>query len=162
MKRLRRDIQGYILIEATVAMVVLSVGAMMVHGTMRQSIMTLGQSDDFTQARFLLGSLMSEIELQPELLEGKKTGVFARNDGRFNYEYTIRKIEIPLPKAPAKVKDPRTNENKKIEFNPQDMYLLHVRSVVKWSRGGRQFEESLETLLDGRLLYVPPEDQDRR
>jgi type II secretory pathway pseudopilin PulG len=162
MNRRIENQQGYILIEATVAMVVLSIGALMVHGTMRQSTQTLGQSEDFTQAQLLLSSLMNEIELQPELVEGKKSGWFEEREGRFQYEYTIRKVSIPLPKVPKPVVDPNSiNQPRKITFNARDKYLLHVRTVITWTRAGREFEESLETLLNGRQLYVPPAEEPR-
>jgi type II secretory pathway pseudopilin PulG len=161
MSRSIKNQKGYILIEATVAMVVLSLGAIMVHGTMRQSTQTLGQSEDFTQARFLISSLMNEIQLQPELVEGKKIGQFQENEGRFRYEYIVRKVPIPLPNEPAPEIDPNSRDPRKVKFNPRDKYLLHVRTVIKWRRAGREFEESLETLLDGDRLYVPPGDREQ-
>ncbi len=88
---------GYILIEAVVALVLLSVGAYAVHGTLRQAILTRGQAQDYTQVRFALQQVVSELELQPMLNEEERSGRFPGELERFAWRYTISRVALPLP-----------------------------------------------------------------
>lgn len=146
--------EGYILLESVVAMVVLSLGIYAVHGTIRQAIITRGQSEDYTRVQFLLEQVMAQAALQPRLTEGRDGGFFEQSDRRFVWQYTIRKVDVPKPKfgnAQAFGLD-----------DPSDVvlpapYLAHVHATITWKRAGREFSESMETLYNPNKLWLPPE-----
>ena len=144
---------GYILVEAVVALVLLSVGAYAVHGTLRQAILTRGQAQDYTQVRFALQQVVSDIELQPMLQEEERSGRFAGELERFAWRYTISRVELPLPLEALALPPPQR------EFAyPKGLdFLTRVHVTIDWERGGQPFSESFETLLSPGKLFQPPE-----
>ncbi|PCJ62454.1 MAG: hypothetical protein COA73_06390 [Candidatus Hydrogenedentota bacterium] len=147
--------RGYILIEATVAMVILSMGAVTVHSVLRQGVLTRGQAQDYTSAQFVMDELIAKIELLPALETGTKEGVFDEYGGRFSYRYTIRKVNVPFPKP---IPHP-TQKNRIVGIPESKSFLVHVHADVFWSRGGVPFQASRETLYGPGRYFQPVEDE---
>ena len=149
----RASVGGYIMIETVVALVLLSVGAYAVHGTLRQAILTRGQAEDYTQVRFALQQLVSDLELQPILKEEERSGRFPGDLERFAWRYTISRVALPLPPEVLALPPPQR------EFAyPKGLdFLTRVHVTIDWTRGGQPFSESFETLLAPSRLFQPPE-----
>ena len=96
-RRRRGNADGYILVEAVVALVLLSVGAYAIHGTLRQAVLTRGQAEDYTQALFLLGQVIAGVQIQPRIKEDTNKGIFPEPHGRFRWETSIERIYLPIP-----------------------------------------------------------------
>ncbi len=152
---LRRAAAGYILVETAVALVVLSAGAFAIHRTIQEAIRTRGQAQDFTRARFLLDSVANRLLLQPLLTEDSKAGQFDGPDARFAWQWTVRRVDPPLPATPLKP-PPQGETSRPLEIPRESAYLAHVLVSVSWQRGGIPFTESYETLLPPERLWQPP------
>jgi len=150
----RRDLSGYILLEAIVSMAILSAGMIAVHGGMQQTLSMRGQARDYTQARFLIENLIAELDLQPQHVAGSKSGRFAGEFARFSYQWEISRTNLPTPPTPANTKP---EDIKKLTY----AYIAHVRVTLNWKRNSIQFSESAETLLTPNRLFVPPEKLER-
>lgn len=165
------------MIETTVAILVLGISAVTVHGVVRQAILTRGQAQDYTQVRYLLEDFMARTKLQPILIEESSGGLFDDGSGRFSYTYTIRSVTISVKSndvqpegdpasglAPGSVQGRAPDELRYDEFGHpiQDPEresgpkLAHLEVTAFWSRGGMEFNETIETLLPLSKLYVPP------
>lgn len=152
---MRARAAGYILIETAVAVLLLSVGAFAVHRTIQEAIRTRGQAQDFTRARFLLDQRMAELMAQPVLTERRAQGRFAGQDDRFSWSSDIRRVNVPVPKAPLRPR-PDAPPAPPFEFPGNRDYLARVQVTVSWERGGMDFSESYETLLPPQRLWQPP------
>lgn len=152
---MRTRAAGYILIETAVALVLLSIGAFAVHRTIQEAIRTRGQAQDFTRARFLLDQRMAEVLAQPVLVEKSAQGRFTGMDNRFAWTSDIRRVNVPVPKAPMR---PRQDGKPvpKLEFPLDRDYLTSVQVTVSWERSGMNFTEAYETLLPPQRLWQPP------
>lgn len=150
----RRSTRGYILIETTVAVVVLGISAITIQGVIRQAIQTRGQVQDFTHVRFLMEDYMARLELQPYVFAGTGEGVFDEGDGRFRYTYTIRAVNVPVPELPAPP-GLRAEDIARFTYDAGASRLVHVALTVRWRRGQMDFEETIETLLRQAKLYTP-------
>ena len=151
--------RGYILIETTVAMVVLGISAITIHSVIRQSIQTRGQVQDFTHVRFLMEDYLARIELQPYVFEGEVSGVFDEGDGRFSYRHEIREVEVPVPPTPQPRNVP-AEEVKPFKHLKTAECMIHLSLTVRWSRGGMDFVETMETLLPQKKLWDPKKDEE--
>jgi hypothetical protein len=139
---------GYIMVEAVMAIALLSVGTVAIQGALRQAIITRGQAKDYTQVKFLLEQLISELEIQPLLKEGEKQGTFPGDSSRFSWKTRVRKINLPDPTPPSDL-DPSLANSTKLQIK----YLTYISATVYWQRAGRKFQESFETLwLADKLL----------
>ena len=152
----RHSVYGFILIETAVALVVLSAGAFVVHGTIQQALQTRGQAQDFTRARFLFEGLVSRLELQPELTVHSREGQFDGEHSRFSWSYRVGRVDVPKPAAPLRPRPKNVKVVKRFAYQVDHEYLAHVRVTVNWSRSGKTFSESYETLLPSRKLWQPP------
>ena len=156
MRRHAQALRGYILVEAAVALVILSVGALTVHRTVQEALRTRGQEQDLTHARILLTQLVADLEIQPELVEHSDRGRFSGEHGRFSWDYSVRRVDVPKPRRP--LRPPPKGEEKARDFNYVQgyEYLAHIRATVSWTRSGLAFSESYETLLGPDKLWQPP------
>ncbi len=153
MTRPRRS--GYILVETAVALVLLSVGSFAVHRTIQEAIRTRGQAQDFTRARFLMKETLSGILAQPKLLERSTSGTYPGSDSRFSWTAQIKRVDVPVPKAPLRPRrDGKTPPA--MEFPDGIDYLARVSVTVSWERSGVAFAETCETLLAPNRLWQPP------
>ena len=156
-RRRRPGRGGYILVEATVALVLLSLGAYAVHGTIRQALITRGQAQDYTQVRFLLERIASEVSLQPMVKEESQSGSFTGDFSRFAWSYTLSRVDVPLPQPPP---FPPAGWAEPEDFEYQVEYLGLITATVTWQRAGQPYSESLETLFNPFKLWQPIEEDD--
>lgn len=146
---------GYILVEAAVAMVLLSIGALTVHRTIQEAVRTRGQAQDYTRARFLLEQVVADLEIQPELIEHSDRGRFAGEHARFSWDYRVQRVNLPRPGPPLRP-PPEGKQVQSFEYPEGQEYLAHLRATVSWTRSGRSFSESYETLLSPDSLWQAP------
>ncbi len=151
----RQSIGGYILIEAAVALVLLSIGSVTVHRTIQEAIRTRGQAQDYTRVRFLLDQVVADIEIQPELTVHSDQGRFEGEHARFSWDYEVRRVDVSLPARP--LGPPREeNDGEPFAYPEDQSYLAYVRATVSWTRSGHEFSESYETLLGPHKLWQRP------
>lgn len=141
--------RGYILLETTVALLILSVGAYAVHGAFQQAAIARGQAADYTEARFLLEQTLSEIEAKPLIEAGAATGTFDDPHDRFRWSSEVRKLPLPAPR------DLRSRTKQPFRYPKGRDYLVRIAVTVTWERAGQSFSESLETLLGPERLWEP-------
>ena len=146
--------RGYMLLETTVAILILGIVAIGIHGATQQAIQTRGQSQDFTQVRFLMEDYMAKLTLQRQVMEEFREGVFDQDEGRFSYECTIRPVVIPPPLIPS-TQDSSTLISLEGAYPEDSSFMVHIALTVKWTRGTIPFEETIETLLHPNQLYIP-------
>ncbi|HOZ46874.1 MAG TPA: hypothetical protein PLO37_00500 [Candidatus Hydrogenedentes bacterium] len=142
---------GYILIESALAMALLSICMLAIQGAIRQTLFVRGQARDYTQVKFLLESIIGEIELQPEYIAMSKTVALPGEFSRFTASWDITRIDLPTPPLPRDVEE---DEIKRLSVP----YLAKVKATVKWQRSGQHFEESAETILAPERIYVTKEE----
>ncbi len=145
----RRASTGYILLETLTALTVLSVSVLAMNAALRQSVQTRALARDYTEARFLMEHLLGAIEVLPRVEAGTTSGVF-QTAPRFQYEYIIDTVEVPAP-AVSGASLQRASEQ--LGVNPDELelpvpFIPRVKAVVRWSRGGREHEAVITTLLD--------------
>lgn len=145
---------GYILVESTVAMVVLGIGIFTVHGVMRQALITKGQAEDYTHVRHLAERIKADLDLQPILVEGRRAGRFDPPYQRFTWEYEIRRVGLPGPGEPSR-RQPDAGEAP-FSYVPEGGYLAHVAVTISWQRARQGFRESFVTLYGPEKLWLPP------
>lgn len=151
-RRCSRFTRGYILLEAVIAMALLSVGIIAIQGSLRQAVIVRGQATDYTQARFLLDEIMGKYELQPMLVEGSDSGVCKAPYSRFKWKSKVTKVEVPMPPIPPSI-PPDKAEKLKLDAG----YLAKIEATVTWQRNKRDFSERAETLWSPEKLFVPEE-----
>lgn len=145
--------RGYILVEAVMAMAMLSVGSLAIQGALRQAVMTRGIAQDYTEARFLLERILAMVEIQPMLTQDSGEGVFEPPYERFSWKYEISKIDLPEPPIPANIPEEELEK-----FKLQVRYVTKIVATVSWSRRDREFEETVETLWVPEKLFVPEDE----
>lgn len=146
---------GYILLEATVALILLSVGAYTVHGAIRQAIVTRGQAEDYTRVRFLMNKVVSDLEIEPTVFRESESGTFDGDDSRFRWKYTITRVNLP-PVGRSRALPPRHG---RFKYVPHVSFVVHLVVTVEWSRAGRNFSETYETLLSPDKLHLNPGEE---
>jgi len=152
--RLLRPMQaarGYILLETLVAMALLSITMLPIHHSMRDAIQMRGHAEDFTTARFLLDDLLLEQALQPEVVAANGNGTFAAPHERFQYSWTITRVDVPWP-APAPHLTPEQYMDLMQSFQG---YMGKISATVSWTRAGQPFEATAETLMPTDWLWQP-------
>ncbi len=143
---------GYILVETIVAMGLLSMGMLSINTGLRQAVMVRGETEDITLARFMLEEIMTDLEMQPEVRESSGQGVFPDALSRFRYAWEISRISIPRPPIPLEA-----TEADIIRFEEQFKdFMGKVTVVIRWNRGGNEYEIVGETLLRPEQLWTPP------
>ena len=147
--------KGYILFEAVFSMAILSIAGLTFQSALQQAILTRGQAMDYTTAKFLLEQINAEIELQPQHVEGEKSGTFPEPYNRFSYQYKISKISIPKPQLPSEL-PPQLRENLEKMFRD---YIAKVDIWIRWQRAGMKFEVHAQNLFQPEKLWIPEEYQ---
>jgi len=142
--------EGWVLIETLVALVLLSVGVLAINRALREAMETRAIARDFTTARFLLEERISELEMQPVLREGTVlAGDFGNEHERFSYTCSVTKVEVPRPEIPPDVQA--------VLLEPIELpepYLGKISVTIKWTRAGRAFDATAETLVSSRKLQT--------
>lgn len=150
---MRHQRHGYIFAETVVAMALLSVSALVIQSALRQAIITRGQAQDFTVARFLMEQIASEQALLFEQPEGSGAGVFEPPYERFSYEWELKRVEVPLPPIPPFL-PPELVASVVDSFND---YMGKLTVRISWSRAGMERDCVGETLVRPELLWQPPD-----
>lgn len=151
---------GYILLEALVALTLLGVISYSIHGTFQQALMTRGQAQDYTRARFLLEKVVADQQLQPLVVERADDGFFdGEENDRFQWEYQIKKIRLPKPPEPTTPPPPGTSRPP-FRYPLDGGFLVHIVATVSWTRGGQEFSESIETLFSPQKLWQSKEEEE--
>lgn len=141
---------GWVLVETLVALIVLSIGVIAVNRAMQEGLVTRAMARDYTQARFLLEQVMGELELQPILAEGaRKAGDFGEAHPRFSYAWAVSRVDIPQPALPPRA---RTALVQPVELPVS--YLGKITATVLWTRAGRSFQRTAETLVAPERLFI--------
>lgn len=155
---------GYILFEAVAAMAVLSIGVFGAQSAIRQATLTRAQAADFTMARFLLEQVTSETEIQPYLLIGAEEGQFSGDYARFHWKREVSAPRFPQPELPPPPPEGVVNvpglgnvtpPEKPPELKLKVPRLGKVLATVSWSRAGRPFEATAETLFNPDKIITP-------
>lgn len=149
-----RSQNGYILIEATVAIVVLGISALTINGAVRQAILTRGQSQDYTQVHLLMEAFLAEKELQPLVFVDNGEGTFNDGSGRYSYVYSVRPVALPVPNFPPRA-TAAGEAMPPFRFDKTTDRLVRISITTFWTRGQMQFEETMEVLVSQDQLYVP-------
>ena len=146
--------RGYMLLETTVAIVVLGIVSLAIHGVTRQAVQTRAQSQDYTRVAFLMEDYIAKLEMEPKLVEGLREGVFEAEGRRFSYTCTIQPHTLP-PLIINTSQDPATPTMETFSYPTDSSFLVHVALTVRWTRGTIPFEETMETLLPPEKLFIP-------
>lgn len=155
-RRTRRH--GYIMVETVVAIVILGVSAITIHGVIREAIRTRAQVQDYTQVRLLLEEFITEKELQPTLFEDRGQGVFDDGSGRFRYRYSVEPVEVPIPEFPIPQDLPPDVRIPEFRYNDDAYMLVRVSITAYWTRGETEFEETMDILLPQARFHMPPQN----
>jgi len=141
---------GYILFETVIAMVVLSVGIVVINNAIRQAVITRGIARDYTQARFLLEQIVAEAELQPQLVESTQSGIFDGDLSRFSWTRAVTRVGLP---APPPLPDQPLAQPPKLPAP----YMTKITATVSWTRSGQPYSATIETLWGPEKLWLPEE-----
>lgn len=150
---------GYMLLEAICAMAVLSISMIAIHAGMRQAALTRAQARDYTQVRSLLQELLAAQEVQTTLFEGVKEGQYEGELDRFRWRTQVEYLPLPANNVPVVAPSRRGGRQKPVIQASGAMGRVTVS--VKWTRGGREFSESLQTLVGQEKLYLPTTEAPR-
>ena len=148
---------GYILLEALVSLSLLSIGMLYIHRALQQAIVVRAQTQDYTQARFLLEDMVGYLQLQPQFIEKTDSGGYDEEElRRFKWAWEISKIDLPMPELP-----PDLPEEVRANLVLNVKYLTKIKATISWTRTHRgkkfKYEESIETLSKPGKLWIPPE-----
>ena len=140
---------GYILVEALVALGLLSVSIGVIQGALHQAILTKGQANDYTEAKWVLESIMAQKKLEAPLQEGQGKGVLR---DRYEYTWQVDTIDLPVPDMPLDAPPEQLQHfNVLVEQIPKNMGRLRVQ--LRWYRAGQLREVSAECLLAPDQLW---------
>ncbi len=151
--------RGYIFFETVVAMGLLSVSALVIQGALRQAVITRGQAQDYTTARFLLEKMAAEHALRFQQPEGSGAGRFEPPYERFEYRWQLERVDVPVRNTPLAFMQPPVpievlEAVERVEEMLQD-YMGKLTIRISWSRAGMSFDAVGETLLRPELLWLP-------
>ena len=160
---------GYILLEAVVALMVLSIGVFAVQSSIRQASLTEAQTSDYTWARVLLQQLMSEVEMQPIIPVQTKSGTFGGQFARFSYTRKVSAVKIPMPPLPPVIPgiqfpgmppgapplDAEVGPDGKPLVELKERFIGRLTATVRWQRAGANYEVTAETLFTPDKLWNP-------
>jgi type II secretory pathway pseudopilin PulG len=145
---------GYILVEAVVAMAVLSITAVSVQRAVQTAIVARGLAQDYTTAQFLLEGIAADRALEPRIVSGEvHSDTFPPPHERFSYSWGLEKVEIPLPQVSSKstvVSAPLPSGI------PTCLGKLHIE--IAWTRGGEPFSVVAETLVSPERIWIAPRE----
>jgi hypothetical protein len=144
-----RSRKGYILVEAIVAMALLSMGMISIHRALGQANLVRALAADRTNARFFLEEVMGTLEIQPYLEPGNGQGNI-KGHPRFHYTYAITIVSIPLPPIPPALPEENRQLMEAEEVPVQE--LAKVSVTIFWRRLGTPYQETVETLFPPERL----------
>ena len=140
--------EGWVLLETLVALVLLSVGVLAINRALREAMQTRAIAQDYTTARFLLEEKMGELDMQPSLNEGgNASGDFGNEHPRFSFSWSVAKVDVPIPPIPAELQ-PFFLEPPQLP----EPHLGRISVTIKWTRTGREYDATAETLIASNRL----------
>lgn len=149
---------GYLLLEAIVAMAMLSVGIIAINASLREAVTMRAHADDFTKAGFLLQALVGPEQINYYYGERMEEGSAAESlglpedaYGRFGYKTAIEPVEMPLPELPA---DMPADMVEQLEALSKEQ-LFRVTVTVLWTRRGQTYERTASTLVLREKPWAP-------
>ncbi|MDZ4860313.1 MAG: hypothetical protein SGI88_15150 [Candidatus Hydrogenedentes bacterium] len=153
MRRSRKE--GWVLMETLVALVLLSIGVLAINRALRETLATRAIARDYTTARFLLEEKMGELEIQTGHLEGASSaGDFGEKQQRFSYAWSVARVDLPEPVIPVELQ-PFVIDLPELP----EPYLGRISVTISWTRAGRNYSATAESLLSSKRLLVkePPD-----
>ncbi len=157
--RSKTNAEGWVLMEALVAMVVLSIAVVALNRGFGEAVLTRAIARDYTQARFFLEQIAGEVEITPVHEEGATgKGNFGKEHPRFSYSWSVTRKNVPLPQLPVSL--PPRVQNMLATFEPPIEYLGHISVRVNWTRTGRAYSAELETTIAPGGIHIQ-EDNER-
>ena len=145
-----RRVRGYVLLEAIGAIAVLSVGIVGVQEGMRQAVLTRAQARDYTQARFMLEELVSQLQVRPQLATGKNSGDYGENYPRFRWSYNVTRIDLPQTDVPVSTRMGPDGQPIPLKLPVKFMGCIDV--TVSWTLQGVKYTRSTRTLCQPERL----------
>lgn len=130
-------------------MALLSVGMVSVQAALREANYTRAIARDRTDARFLLEQVVGAVEIQPTLNFGTVNGEFPDHP-RFSYTYEISAEDVPAPPVPTYL--PPSAQAAAANFQLPVSMIGHLKVTVDWTRLGRDYSETVETLFPPERL----------
>ena len=148
---------GWVLIEALVAMVVLSVAVIALNRGFAEAVLTRAIARDYTQARFFLEQIVGELEIKPIHEDGAAgKGDFGKEHPRFSYSWTVKRENVSPPTIPATL--PPQMQAVAQNFLPPIEYLGKISVRVEWTRAGNSYSADVETTIAPNALRVQQEN----
>ena len=151
-------VQGWVLMEALVSMVVLSIAVLAINRGFAEAVLTRAIARDYTQARFFLEQIAGEVEMTPILIDGAEgEGKFGNENSRFSYTWSVAKKDVKPPKIPSYL-PPRMQQLAK-EFEPPIEYLGELNVRVRWTRACGSYSAELNTMIaPDRIIVIEGEE----
>ncbi len=148
---------GWVLMEALVAMVFLSIAVVALNRGFAEAVLTRAIARDYTQARFFLEQVVGELELTPVHEDGASgKGNFGDEHPRFSYTWTVEKADVAPPSIPPTL--PPQMQTIAQNFEPPIAFLGKISVRVKWTRAGKAYSADLETTIAPGALRVPEDN----
>ena len=155
--RRRHSASGWVLMEAMVAMVVLSVAVVALNRGFAEAVLTRAIARDYTQARFFLEQIVGELELKPFHEDGASgKGNFGEEHPRFAYTWTVSRTDVTPPSIPPTL--PPQMQTIAQNFEPPIAYLGKISVRVEWTRAGKAYSAELETTIAPGALRVQEDE----
>lgn len=148
---------GWVLMEALVAMVFLSIAVVALNRGFAEAVLTRAIARDYTQARFFLEQVVGELELKPVHEDGASgKGNFGKEHPRFSYTWSVAKTDVTPPSIPPTL--PPQMQAIAQNFEPPIAYLGKISVRVEWTRAGRAYSAELDTTIAPGALRVQEDD----
>ena len=91
---------------------------------------------------------MGELDMQPSVNEGDSgSGEFGEEHPRFSYSWSVAKVDIPTPAIPVELQ-PFFLEPPALP----EPYLGRISVTIQWTRAGREYDATAETLVSSERL----------
>lgn len=151
--RSKTNAEGWVLMEALVAMVVLSIAVVALNRGFGEAVLTRAIARDYTQARFFLEQIAGEVEITPVHEEGATgKGNFGKEHSRFSYTWSVSRKDVPPPQLPPSLPPQVLNRIANFEYPIQ--YLGEISVQVNWTRNGRDYSAELETTIAPGGIHI--------
>ncbi|GMW02735.1 MAG: hypothetical protein AMXMBFR84_38710 [Candidatus Hydrogenedentota bacterium] len=146
----RRDRRGgWILLETLVALAVLSIGIIAVNRALGQALVSRALARDYTEASFHLQDVMGRLRLEPKIaVDTSGKGVCSDSDGRFHYTWSVDRVPFDPPPIMQTLPPHLGQINLPVRF------LGRLRVTVTWTRQGRPYELTAETLVQPERIWT--------
>ncbi len=157
--------QGYLLIEAIVAMAVLSAGVVAINESLHRAVLLRAISDDNTRAAFFLSDIMGPLEVQYNVPEMTVEGSLAEKYGskstragtggleRFRYRVQVENFDLPMPALPPDLPPEMFMALEEAGKNQ----LRKIKATIMWTRASQKFECTAQTVVLQQPEWTDPQ-----